>query len=394
MMNVPNTPIESHSTTLRKSQVLVIDTGQEGFKDVMEVINSIDQFQSQKVTVAEVHRSSRSYEPDMVVVDIAKVTSSDIEILSGIHASFGDVPVVIVSEALDDVEVRTLLKLKIHDWLRKPIAHDELLLAIQSGIRAAKSTSNRVHAVISAVGGAGGTTVALALADVFARKFRKNKSSVGLFDLDFSTGGCGAFLNMSNGFNLDSVAANPSRVDSEFVNLIQQRHENGFALYSFKQPDIVTHLNCYELVLRMLDVVTMHQSHTFLDIPYYDTDWRQDVLHAVNTITVVTELNLPSIKQTLDILASLEELQGEKRAVNVLVNKHVSSWFGGQSISKKKLKELFGETPFHFIPADPNSVQEAMDRGVVLNDVNSSSKFLNALAKFAGTALIRAKVSA
>lgn len=393
-MNVSEILAEKPRSTLRKSQMLVVDTGQETFNDVMVAISGMGQFEAQKVTVEELHSSHAAYEPDMVVLDIARVTAGDMEILSTIRANYGDVPVVVVSEALDDLEVRKILKLKVHDWLRKPIVSGDLFLAIQSGIRSAKSNSNRVHAVISTAGGSGATTVAVTLADIFARRLGKAKTGIGLFDLDFSTGGCGALLNMSSGFNLDSVAANPSRVDSEFVNLIQQRHNSGFELYSFRKPEIVTHLNCYELVLRILDVVTMQQSHTILDIPYYETEWRQDVLHAVNTITLVTELNLPSIKLTLELLASLRSLQGEKRAVNVLINKRESSLFGGQRIGKKKLKELFGETPFHYLPADPSSINEAMDRGVVLNEVNSSSKFLKALTKFADTALISSRVAA
>ncbi len=393
-MNVLEAMIDRPRSTLRKSQVLVIDTGQDHFRNVMDVIEGMGQYQAEQVTVAELHRSPAAYSPDMVILDISHVTAGDIEILSGIRASFGDVPVVVVSETLDDAEVRKLLKLKVHDWLRKPIASGDLFQAIQSGIRSAKSSSNRVHAVISVAGGSGGTTVASTLADIFARKFGKEKSGVGLFDLDFSSGGCGALMNMSNGSNLDSVAANPRRVDSEFLNLIQQRHSNGFALYSFKQPEIVTHLNCYELVLRMLDVVTMQQLHTVLDIPYYETEWRQDVLQAVNTITLVTELNLPSIKHTLDLLGILGNLQGGKRSVNVLINKRVTNLFGGQRIGRAKLKALFGETPIHYLPSDPTSINEAMDRGVVISEVNPSSKFLKALTKFANGALNPAKVSA
>ena len=393
-MNVSEILVETPRTPLRKSQMLVVDTGQENFDDVMDVITNMAQFDTQKVSIDDLNIARVPYEPDMIVLDIARVTASEIEVLSTIRANYGDVPVVVVSEALDDLEVRKLLKLKVHDWLRKPIASGDLFLAIQSGIRSVKTTNNRVHAVISTAGGSGATTVAVTLADIFARKFGKTNAGIGLFDLDFSTGGCGALLNMPNGFNLDSVAANPSRVDSEFVNLIQQRHNSGFALYSFKKPEIVTHLNCYELVLRILDVVTMQQAHTILDIPYYETEWRQDVLHAVNTITLVTELNLPSIKLTLDLLASLKNLQGGQRAVNVLINKRESSFFGGQRIGKAKLKELFGETPFYYLPADPNSINEAMDRGVVLSDVNSSSKFLKALTKFSNAALTSKRVTA
>src|SRR5690606_37398700 len=108
-------------------------------------------------------------------------------------------------------------------------------------------------------------------------------------------GSCGYYLNLRSNFALESALSQPSRIDSEFVRLLEQRHPAGFYVYSFRHRDTVTHLNCYELVLRLLDAVSFQHSHTVLDIPYYETDWRQDVLAAVNSVTIVSDITLPSI---------------------------------------------------------------------------------------------------
>jgi pilus assembly protein CpaE len=331
--------------------------------------------------VQEVVRNPGAHQPEIVVLDIASVGPSELESLAAIRVAYGDIPVIVVSEALDDAQVRKLLKQKVHDWLKKPLVHGDFLATLQSAIRSAKQSHNLVHAVISASGGAGATTVAIALADMLAKRTAKSGGNVGLFDLDFSTGSCGMALNLLSPVNLDSVLSAPSRIDGEFANLIQQRHPHGFHVYSFKRREVVTHLNCYELVLRMLDVVTMEHSHTILDIPYYETDWRQDVLSAVNTVTVVSELNLPAIKHTLDILRSIEDLPGGTKPVQVLLNKTDRGLFGGTRIPSSKLKDLFGTTPFDFLPRDDQSMEEAMDRGVILSEVNPGSKFLKALGK-------------
>jgi outer membrane protein insertion porin family len=118
------------------------------------------------------------------------------------------------------------------------------------------------------------------------------------------------------------------------VNLLQQKHDHGMIVYSFKRREVVTSLNCYELVLRMLDVVTMQHAHTVLDIPYYETDWRQDVLSGVNTVTIVCEMNLPSIKHAMDLLDTIRDLPGGKKPVQFNMNfsrtQQFQASFGGR----------------------------------------------------------------
>jgi pilus assembly protein CpaE len=398
-MNMIENDLLPSRNKMRKSAVLLLDTGQSNFAVIADHIEKMSHFRSETATFDEMMRAPGAFQPDIVVIDLATVSAAELEMLSSVRGHFGDVPIVVVSESLDDAQVRKLLKFKVHDWLRKPLVFGEFLNAIQSGIRTGKQSSTRVHAVISAVGGAGATTVAVALSEIIANRLAKEKKdakggSVALFDLDFSTGSCGYLLNLTSGFNLDSVISNPARIDSEFVNLLQQKHDHGMIVYSFKRREVVTSLNCYELVLRMLDVVTMQHAHTVLDVPYYETDWRQDVLSGVNTITIVCEMNLPSIKHAMDLLDTIRDLPGGKKPVQVLINKRKRGLFGGDRISKAKLAQLFGDVPFDYLPDEHDLMAEAMDRGVTLSEVNASSKFLKALTKYADTAILAEKVTA
>lgn len=393
-MNAPEREPAIGRKPMRKYAVLVVDTGQGGCGEIVEMISRTGDYRPERVTLNEVTSNPHSYAPDVVVLDLGSPSPEELEVLVEIRGNYGDVPIVIVSEALDDGQMRRLLKLKIHDWHRKPLVYNDFHSSLNSSIRNSKQMNNRVHAVISAVGGAGGTSVAISIADILARKLAKQKAQIGLFDLDFSSGSCGIFLNLSTTLNLDSVINNPSRIDAEFVNLIQKKHTNGFNVYSFKRRDFVTHLNSYEMVLRLLDAVTMEHLHTILDIPYYEVDWAQDVLSAVNTVTIVCELNIPSIKHTLDLLRTIRELPGASKAVNVLINKAETGLFGRSRIKPSKLKELFGETPFHFLPIDSALFSESLDRGLVPSEVNARSSFEKALQKYVDQVVLAERVVA
>ncbi|MCT4371924.1 MinD/ParA family protein [Yangia mangrovi] len=318
---------------------------------------------------------------DLVVANLGGLGDAQIHLLGDIRSLAPQLPLIVVSPQLSSEETRRLFKLDIQDWLPRPLQAGDLIDSIQKVLRSRQVGGNRVHAVVSAVGGAGATTLALSMADLAAGQIMRRQGSVALFDLDFSLGNCGYAINAVNEFNLGSVAATPRRVDAEFMKVIQKKPPAGFFLYSFKRPELNTELNGYELVLRMLDAVSAEHDLTFLDIPYYETEWREDVFSAVNSFSLVCELNLPAIKHTLDQIARIRALRGRDVPVHVLINKHESSLFGTR-IGKRRLRELFEETPFHFLPSAAAQLGQALDRGVLPSEVSKRSRFLKALAKY------------
>lgn len=382
-MNAQDLITTEPKSRTRKMTALVVDCGHPDFATLKAATEELSNVTMHLASSQTVLARLRDVTPDIVVLDIAEFSAERAELIDGLRGQSHDLPIIVVSDALDDQQVRRLMKLRVHDWLRHPLSTVDLHNAIISGARSSKQSTNRVHAVTSANGGAGATTVAVMLADLLARSAETKRNGVGLFDLDFSTGACGDLLNMENTFNLDSVLSNPGRVDAEFVSLIQQRHPHGFSLYSFRKPELVTHLNCYELVLRLLDAVTAQHGHTVLDIPYYETDWRQDVLAEVNSLTIVCELNLPSIKQALALRNQLHAEGGRLPQAHILINKRRKGLFGSQRIAESRIKQLLGEIPYSYLPNEDEALSEAMDRGIPLSELNRSSRFLKELARFA-----------
>ena len=132
---------------------------------------------------------------------------------------------------------------------------------------------------------------------------------------------------------------------------------------------------------RMLDAVSMQHDHTILDVPYYETSWKEEVLAAVNSISIVCEMNLPSLKHAKELVGRVRALRSDAYALNVLVNKYESSWLGN-SIGHKKLADLFGDVAVTTIAADTATLRESFDRGVLPYEVNGRSKFLRDLTKY------------
>ena len=357
--------------------------------DESEIENHLDsegRYLVSRLRANEIATSNQIMTSDVIIVEIEEMGEDELQIFSEVKAKAPDLPIVLLSQELEHGSMQKLLKFNVQDWLLRPVEKQPLKNSIQSMVRSTRNTSNMVHAVISSVGGAGATTLAISMADIASRYFAKKETDVALVDLDFSTGDCGYVLNMANAFNLGSSSSAHRRIDAEFIRFIQQKHEAGFFLYSFKRPDVNTEMNGQELILRLLDAISMEHSVLFLDLPYYATEWRADVLAGVNTCTLVCEVNLPAIKHALDLIREIRSIRGEDFPINVLFNKHVKKMFG-QRIPKRRIEELLDGTPFDFIPVDTSVVGEAVDRGVLPSTIAARSpmlKKLNAYMKSQG----------
>lgn len=364
-----------------RTRILMITAAGAHQDEVTAALRGAAQFSVKTSDPNHLPKQLTSQNADLVIVDLQELEAEEVQILTSVRAQAPTVPIIVLSPDLPPEAMRQLFKFNVQDWLNQPVTADQLLASVMASVRKSKVRKNRVHAVVSSVGGAGATTAAINMADLVATKMFRKKPNVALFDLDFSTGNCGYVLNMVNRFNLGSVIETPQRIDSEFIRIIQQRHKRGFYLYSFKRPEMNTDLNGYELVLRLLDAVSMEHGQTFLDLPYYETEWKEDVLAAVNTCTLVTELNLPAIKHTIDMIERIRGLRGESFPVRIIINKRVSSLFG-QRISKRKLRELFDGVPFYFLPLEPNLIGEAVDRGMLPSEISSRNSFIRSLTKY------------
>lgn len=349
--------------------------------EAASILENESRFLVTTMRVEDVARSMDVPMTDVVIAEIEDMTEEELQIFSEVRAIAPDIPLILLSNALDHDAMQKLLRYHVQDWLLKPVDKPKLLTSLRSSVRTNRNSHNTVNAIISCVGGAGATTVAINMADIASRKLAKKDPNIALVDLDFSTGNCGYVLNMVSSLNLGSVKNAHRRIDSEFISVIQQKHDAGFYLYSFKRPDVNTEMNGQELILRLLDAISLEHSLLFLDIPYYATEWRDDVLAGVNSCTLVSEVNLPAIKHTLDLLEHIRSIRGDDFPVHVLFNKHANQLFG-QRISKSKIEELLGDTPFTFLPVDSSTIGEAMDRGVLASEISTRSAFLKKLTAY------------
>jgi len=294
--------------------------------------------------------------------------------------SHRNTPLVVVSEDLRDDMLRQLFRLNGNDWLKKPLERRSLIDMISTYAPTAGASESRVHAVVSAVGGAGASVIASSLAHVLAQPTKNSTPRVDLFDMDFSSGSLGYYLNLVNDYDLKPIMANPSRVDLEFIDLVRKRHPGGFSLLSFKQPSVLLLPKGAELVLRMLDVAAFESDHTVLDIPYYNTPWKDDVLGSANSICIVTEMTIPALHEAKDLFLNLVRLRGNSDQIFIVINKYRTKLFS-LGVRRQQVDKIFKDIRAHIIADDWDTLNEAVNRGVLPFEVNARSRFCGSVSK-------------
>lgn len=319
-------------------------------------VRSIEQF---------THGTAPDHAADAVILDVdggQHLTDQTLHDARGLMDR--STPLVVVSSELPEHRLRDIVRLGAVDWLQKSTSRRELFEAISRSLQKQDQVA-RVTAFVSAVGGCGASTLAMNAAYMVMNPTRKaaREKTCMLFELDFSIGSCGYFLDIANDYDFKSVLENPNRIDAEFVDIVRKQHPSGFSLISIKAPILMSHKAGAEVVLRILDVLSFQYDVIIVDVPYYETRWKDSVLNAVTDIVIVTEPIIPALRQARDIEQELREVRSES-AVTVVVNKIGRGLFS-RDLSSKEIERVFGGNPIEFLPYAKEQMVEAANRGII-----------------------------
>ncbi|MBB3352472.1 pilus assembly protein [Rhizobium lentis] len=378
----------AHMNIAASAKILVLSDDAAAASFMLDTFGSLSRYDVRHFSLKALGEKGR-LDPtqfDLIVLDVDNGSLLQQPELFSFRTAYRDIPLVVVSEDLPDDMLRLLFRLNGNDWLKKPLERRALIDMISTHAPGTGASDSRVHAVVSAVGGAGASMIASSLAHSLAQPTKNSTPRVDLFDTDFCSGALGYYLNLVNDYDLKPVIANPSRVDLEFIDLVRKRHPGGFSLLSFKQPSVLLSPKGGELVLRMLDVAAFESDHTVVDVPYYDTPWKYEVLTSVNSIYIVTEMTVPALSQARDLFANLVRLRGSSDQIFIVINKYRAKLFG-LGLRRQQTEKIFKGIPTHVIADEWDTLSEAVNRGVLPAQVNSRARFCGAVGKLG--ALVR-----
>jgi pilus assembly protein CpaE len=325
----------------------------------------------------------------VVVVDLDASREEEMQALEAFMASVGTwPPVIVVTQAFDESVARTLLQMRIADFLVKPIAPVELVRACARVARAPAagndSTEAQIYTFLPAVGGAGVTTLAIQTAMLLLHNTARGQTSTCLVDLDFQHGACADYLDLEPRLNLGEIEPRPERLDRQLLEVMLSHHPSGLAVIA--APNRPAEMRSFDpdVVTRLLDLVSTHFDYVVFDMPRTWFSWTDSVLLGSNNLFIVSEATVPGLRHAKQLVAAIGERLGEGPKPKVIVNRFEQRMFS-PGLRRSDIEQALGDAFSAVIPNHYNLVREAIDRGVPLENVKPGNKITLQLKKLIAT---------
>ncbi|MGI9516503.1 MAG: AAA family ATPase [Pirellulaceae bacterium] len=310
---------------------------------------------------------AKQSEPEAVLINIDSDIDAAIDLIAKLKGEFPKAGIIAISSSTEGQTILRIMRAGAREFINAPIDAQELVSALErvgenSMSAGARPKSGRIIAVAGSSGGVGTTSIAVNLACSMAQI---PGISVALIDLDLSLGDADVFLDAIPEYTLLDVAQNVSRLDLSLLRKSLTKHESG--VYLLPRPvqlqDIDTVSSSdFGRVLKLLKasfthlIIDLSKSYNALDIT---------TLQAADDILLLTQLDLPCLRNVVRLLTSLETYEGIVSKIKIVVNR---AGLDNRQISLKKAEEHIGRELFWQIPNNFSAVSEGRNNGVPLID--------------------------
>ena len=302
--------------------------------------------------------------PDAVIIDIDSDTDKALGMVESLQQSHKGVGVIVVSAHTDGQLILRAMRAGAREFLNSPVQIDELVGALDrvsaSGDGSKRSKSGTIISVAGASGGVGTTSIGVNLACSLAQNPDR---SVVLVDLDLSLGDADVFLDMIPDYTLVDVGQNVSRLDLALLRKSLTKHETG--VYLLPRPISLDDVNSItpEDFKKVLGLLKASFSHLVIDLSKSYNRLDLAAIQASNLILLLTQLDLPCLRNVVRLLSSLETYDNVSDKVRIVVNR---TGLDKTQISNDKAEETIGREIYFGIPNNYSVISECRNNGVPL----------------------------
>ena len=303
--------------------------------------------------------------PDAVMVVLEDDPEAGLRLIKRLNESTS-ADILVVSGSTDGSLILQSMRAGAKEFLTLPVSSEELSEALdrisnaRHGSNTGKSQGCTSIAVTGSSGGVGSTSLAVNIGCALAAD---TSNSVALIDLDMAVGDADVFLDAIPDYTLVDVAENVSRLDFSLLKKSMTKHSSG--LYLLPRP-----VNLQDVPLispdafsRVVGLLKATFSHLIFDVSKSYNEVDLVAMRESKHVMLVTQLDLPGLRNAVRLLMSFDEMDDMKEKTNVVVNR-----FGlnSDSIGLKKAQETINTEIFATIPNDYRSMAEARNNGVPL----------------------------
>lgn len=321
--------------------------------------------------------------PDIGLVAIDGDPEKGLELVTQLGVTSPNCAVLVVSSSNDGNLILQAMRAGAKEFLTQPVRIEDLLAAVgrigerRFGGSQDRSRGSQVIAVAGAAGGVGTTSLAVNLGCTLAQQER---SSVALVDLDLCLGDADVFLDAIADYTLVDVAQNVTRLDFNLLKRSLTKHASGLHLLPRPVQLEDVGLITQDGLQRVIGLLKATFTHLVLDLSKSYSVIDLVALEMANHILLVTQLDLPCLRNVVRLMMSFGEMEGIADKVKIVVNR--VGLESGQ-IAFKKAEETIGKEIFWQLPNDYRTMVEVRNNGVPLLEQAPKAAITQAVAHLA-----------
>jgi len=324
-------------------------------------------------TLGTVGESLLLEQATVVVIDLDASMPGEMEGLERLMDRIGTwPPMIVVTQSFDETVARTLLQMRVADFMVKPVSPVELARTCARVATTATAntevTESEIYTFLPAAGGVGVTTLAVQTAMLLLNSSPRSKTSTCLVDLDFQHGACADYLDLEPRLNLGEIETRPERLDRQLLEVMLSHHPSGLAVIA--APNRPAEMRSFDpdVVTRLLDLVSTNFDYVVFDMPRTWFSWTDSVLLGSNKLFIISEMTVPGLRHAKQLVEAVRERLGDGPKPQVIINRFVQKMFSS-GLRKGDIEQVLGDAFACCIPNDYGLVREAIDRGVPLEEI-------------------------
>ncbi len=307
--------------------------------------------------------------PDLAIVNLDADKQKAQNLVTQLAHDHPRLQILVISN--DNQAILQALQRGAKHFLTQPVVLEDLLLSlrrimgesgvVESGRRIVTgSQPSQIIAVMGSRGGIGCTTLAVNIACNLAAD---PGHSVALVDLDLALGDADVSLDLMPDHTLADLVMNIEKLDLNFIKRSMLKHEPT-GLHVLAHPVQMADIGVIQPahVERVLNLLRINYTHLVLDLSKALSPTDLVALDLADTILLVAQCELSSLRNVVRILMSLGNVEGVAEKVRVVVNR-VGSEFAEAEISLKKAENTIAKPIYWQIPNDAKSVLTARVAG-------------------------------
>ncbi|HET6467958.1 MAG TPA: AAA family ATPase [Geminicoccaceae bacterium] len=301
----------------------------------------------------------------------------------------GRAPILASTHDLTGPAVRQLIRQGIDDFVPQPVQAQDVVDALDDAARKVRQlrqggrARGKVLGFIRGKGGMGATTLALHTALVLQRPPARRAAAprVCVLDLDLQFGDAGLYLDLEPRQEMLEIIRSPQRFDGTLLRGAMVQHQSGLSVLPAPLEPVPLEALRMETAGQLLEAAREEFDYVVVDLPLALAGWVGTVLGRLDQLFVVTQLNVPAIRQTRRLLDLMQEESLFNIPLAIVLNRWV--WRLTERGRLKQAVTALGRPVDHYIPDAAGLALEAANRGLPIYDVRRHSRLGRAIATMA-----------